>query len=244
MVDLTLGAWLGTLLVAALLMSGRPFLTVLVLFVVPRVGGLLVAGEAMPGLEILGAAVLICLVLLEHWVWGQDTIELLFEGFQILGALVVVATWAGLVLLPWSRDPGGWADWLWLGGSLGLALFAYAVVSWGRLYVWRVLRYAGLSSVANWVESLSVAGVALTAVLAPMAALVIAALVAIPLVVGPWLVRWIEGIRDRRARRPCPACGHAARVEASRCPACLAHLEVQHHLGAKNRTPLSDGQAP
>ena len=226
-----LSSLLATMMVASILMTGRSFLTLLVLFALPQAWfHALESGEVASGHASL-VGVLAFLSVVEHSAWSGAAAEVFLEVFQVQGLLLIAGAWAWLVVggsHDLTRLSG--ATWMGLLAVLAVSVLVYVAVSWGRLHVWRFLHASGLSRWATWLESLGVLGLGLIAGLAPIVAGGAAMALAVPLVVGPFLVGTIDRARDRRRRRPCPECGHAVRVEASRCPSCLAHLDVQRPL--------------
>ena len=121
---------------------------------------------------------------------------------------------------------------LWVTGPLVLASLGlnYAM-GWARGQLMERLEDMDLDDVWRRIESGGVVAVLLVLALSPVVAVALAGIAAGALAtVGLGVRAWARA-RDRRARRPCPACGWAAREEAARCAACKGTLVVVKRLG-------------
>ncbi len=93
-----------------------------------------------------------------------------------------------------------------------------------RGWMMDALDVLGLS---RWWLRLETGGVVAVLVLVPFLPLVVMGLLVVLSALaafGGVVARGAERHLDRRARRPCPSCGHGARVEAARCPKCRGAL--------------------
>jgi len=76
----------------------------------------------------------------------------------------------------------------------------------------------------RWLECGGVVGVLVAVLLSPVLAVVLTAVLgALSVAVGVGATALLSAI-DRRSRTPCPKCGVAVRVEATRCRACAAEV--------------------
>jgi hypothetical protein len=83
-----------------------------------------------------------------------------------------------------------------------------------------------------WVESGGVVGVAALAAVLPILAFALILALGAALAAGGLGLRGVALAADRAARRPCPVCADAVRVEATRCPKCKADIPATVRLEA------------
>jgi hypothetical protein len=163
--------------------------------------------------EVLGA--LGALALFEAWAERDDDLRSL-AALALTGVQAASGGVAGLAL--GDRLPP------WAAGALGVGVALG--VSWARGHLHRLLG-AVRSEVADprrWLSRLEgggALGVAVAALLAPVLAV---GLVLLAALVGLAVARLARAV-EAAWRRPCPACGAAIRVEASRCPRCRTAVE-------------------
>lgn len=162
--------------------------------------------------EVLGA--LGALALFEAWAERDDDLR----SLAALALAGVQAASGGAAALAVADQLPPWAA-----GALGVAVALG--VSWARSHLHRLLG-AVRSEVADprrWLARLEgggALGVAVAALLAPVLAV---GLVLLAALVGLAVARLARAV-EAAWRRPCPACGAAIRVEASRCPRCRAEV--------------------
>ena len=120
---------------------------------------------------------------------------------------------------------------LWVSVPLvGVALGLNYAMGWARGKLMERLEDMDLDDVWRRIEGGGVIAVLLVLALSPVVAVFLAGVAAGALAgVGLGVRAWARA-RDRRARRACPACGYAAREEASRCAGCKGELPVARFL--------------
>jgi len=203
----------------------RGALVLLVLGLAGRFLGLPLSGgfDALSRPEVLGA--LAAVALFEAWAERDDDLREL-ASLALTGVQAASGAVAGLALS--DRLPP------WAAGALGVGVAL--AVSFLRGRVHRLLA-AARTEVVNprrWLSRLEgggALGVAAAALLAPVLAV---ALVVAAALVGVAVARTARAV-EAAWRRPCPRCGAAIRVEASRCPRCRSAVETAR---------LSDGASP
>jgi len=238
-------AAVATLITTALTSTGRPGATVFLLLGVPT--GLLESGlwEAhdwfFPPAH---SGVLVAFgiwAVVEHFFRGELYGELM-EALPLdqLGALLIIwLMFVGQITMgtgPVTEVPDVATEvrrLLPVGPGLvllGLTVPLQLVVGWGRNRVFDFMRDIGMGGTASVLELFGVLGSVIGVVLLPAVALGAVGLVAVPIVGVALSVRVASGVADRQRRRPCPYCGHAARMEASRCAGCHSDLPIRRPL--------------
>jgi hypothetical protein len=116
---------------------------------------------------------------------------------------------------------------------LGAALALQFAMLWVRGKIREFVDQLNLERVWAWLETGGFGAALLLVLLAPALLLVFTALLAVGSVVALIGLRFASAVADAARRRPCPACGVSARVEASRCPRCRAAIEPTRLLGGQ-----------
>lgn len=235
----------ATFVTAAITSTGRPGATVFLLLAIPT--ALLHTGvwEAQdwffPPTHVGLLVVLGLWAVVEHFLRGEVYGEII-EALPLdrLGALLLLwLMFVGQVAV--GAHPEGVAPdvasemkqaipW-----GTGLVLLAVTLplqlaIGWARNRVFEVVRDMGFGGSLSILEFFGVAGIVVTVVLLPTVAMGAAILVVVPLVIGATVSRLVDLHLDQKRRRPCPACGIAAREEAHRCPGCRAVLPIVRPL--------------
>ncbi len=127
-----------------------------------------------------------------------------------------------------GQGHAAWADALLVGVALTLNVGLGAL----RSAFLERLEDVDLDDAWRRLEGGGVLAVLIVMALAPLLALVLTGMAVVAVAaLGALASAWIRA-RDRAARRPCPGCGHAVRVEARVCPACRVEVPVVRTLGA------------
>lgn len=124
-------------------------------------------------------------------------------------------------------------------GAFGVGGAFHVAVSWARRQLMTVARDLGFGGLVGWIESLSVGGVLLLVVLAPLVALALCVMLVVSVLGVLGAVRAVERSIDKARRRACPTCGHMTRMEASLCPNCGATLEVVRPLSVRGASSVA-----
>lgn len=202
--------------------GARGAATLLVLAVAGWAGWL----ELPESMSVLGSipaiAVLTALAVVEELLEDDEDLQELLElvGYLVRGA--------GGALVAWTVAAGADA-----GASEAAAPVVGAVMAAGTHHV-RSLMHESVRGFGDtalsprtwliWLERGGLVGVLAAMILAPVIALAFVILAAVAAGIALLVRRQLERSVYRRA---CPGCGHLARVEASRCPACSDTLEVR-----------------
>jgi hypothetical protein len=125
---------------------------------------------------------------------------------------------------------GGYPVWLQL-AVVAVAVGVNLGLGWLRERVKAIVHALGLSWYVAIVETGGVLGAIALVPLLPPVTFAIVVVLAVASGAVALSARVIGAVADRRARRPCPACGHRIRLEASRCPACHAEVAPARWLG-------------
>ena len=203
----------------------RASLTLAILAVMARFGGWELPGELAFLSSDIGLGILAALLVLDELVERDPDLQqaMVLVNVGVRGAAGAVAAW-GLedALGDTLPDPAVWA----IGAAVAVGVHLL------RARVQEHLPDAGDGWLnprtwLGWLEVGGVVGIVTAVFLAPFLAL---AFVIVASVAGVGVLLVARGIERTRYRRRCPHCGHAARVEASRCPGCRGPLEVTRWL--------------
>jgi hypothetical protein len=241
---------LAEVLASTVASTARPAATLLVVQLLARWA--LHAGHATPstslGWAVGNAAIAVAaiLTLLEYLLHREGTLARALRQAKVERAVSMAGTLAASLVfvtlgVPASGrtpDLAGATDVmvastrpLWVTGPLVLfALGLNYAMGWARERLMERLEDLDLDDVWRTIENGGVAAVLLVLALSPVMAVVLALVAVGALGVASLTVRAWARARDRRARRPCPACGYAAREEASRCAGCKGSLEVMRRI--------------
>ena len=228
----------ATMLTVAITTTGRPFLTLFVLFTLPT---FLIEttiwdpndwyfGSVHRG--VLGG--LGILAFIEHFWRGSEVYQEMVEQLPWDRLPVLVTIWL-MFVGGFANASDGTAAPLGLGAGsilLGGALVVHWGVAWARRRVLTLLRDLGLGGIYNWVEPMGVVGLIVMVILLPFLALGAAILAAGGVASMAAGAKVIERRIDQQHRRPCPHCGHQVRDEASRCPKCGGTVTVTRNLAS------------
>jgi hypothetical protein len=119
----------------------------------------------------------------------------------------------------------------WAGGLATLGALAGSLLLTGaRQKLLEALEGVELDDLWRRLEGGGVLAALVVMIFAPVLALAVLLAVATGTLVLAWGARAWARARDARARRPCPTCGYAARVEASCCAGCRGQLPVLREL--------------
>ncbi|MBX2800239.1 MAG: hypothetical protein KTR31_21345 [Myxococcales bacterium] len=232
----------GLMLTVAITTTGRPFLTLFLLFGVPE--ALFTAGmwevtewlfPRAPALVLSGLGVA---SFAEHFLRRTEIYGELVDQVPWDGIPAVTTIWAvfvGTLTFAANAPPElegalpRWVAFL----LLAKALVVFGIVRWARSRALEVVRDLGMGGIVNILETFGVAGVIVAAVLLPPLAVVMVLMAAVPVVIGAIVIRSVETAIDRTRRRPCTICDERVRAEASRCPHCGANLDVVRSLAPR-----------
>ncbi len=208
---------IGQALVAGGLTGARPLLSLFVLAGVVRLEGRGMQPEVAWLVTPYALVALAVLTYVEHEMrTDPDFEEMLARPLQLLGALAAIV--ATRMLEPTGEEA--------LTATANIGIGAGAAV--GSFMVGELRRklFEALDEaldVENWyarLEAGGVVGLLVAIVLLPLLAVgLLVVLAVVGTTVGFGLRKW-RAARDLAARTKCPVCGHAIRVEASRCPGC------------------------
>jgi hypothetical protein len=158
---------------------------------------------------------------------GTLAVGLLHLAAGSTEALPVPAEVPGTVEAAERAGLSPWAGGLATLGALGASVFLTGM----RQKLLEALEGVELDNLWRRLEGGGVLAALVVMIFAPVLALVTLLGFAAGTLALAWGARAWARARDARARRPCPACGYAARVEASCCAGCRAQLPVLRELG-------------
>ncbi len=245
----------ATFATAVITSTGRPALTLFLLFAVPT------ALVQLPGVSadtwlfppahlwLLGGAGVLAVI--EHFLRGELYGELI-EALPLdrLGAIVVIwLLFCGKLAI--GATPGEEAGeyvppLTWEQSTLLMAasIPMQTGLAWARNRVFDVVRDMGFGGTLHLLEAFGVAGAVVLAVLLPLAAVAAVLLVVVPITIVAVAGRLVDRSVDASLRRACATCGYQARVEASLCPHCGNPLAVARSLAGATVPQLPGSAAP
>lgn len=237
-------------LTTAVAATGRPLLTLFATQVVVgaaiRAGLVEIHGVLEPAVSFLAIAIMGVFALAEGLVQHQTEMSELLDDLYVqrlaggasasasalLLASVGVASgpptgeaWEIIQLADASGHPP-----LVTFGVVTIALGINLVIGWVRAEVLEVLREMDAQGVFQWLETGGALTVLVLLPFLPLIALTLVVLASAAMVVLAVLARTGSWAVDRAHRRPCPECGAAVRMEASRCAHCATDIAVEHAL--------------